>query len=132
MGKHQMRIALVIEDDHATRRTIAQLLMRDGYGVCESVIPDPIPFVPSLNVIVSDVVMPPQVDAVRAWARSMQERFGVPVVLVTGRPEILAAGAASLGIADLVAKPFDVFDLIERISQAVTAHELAAAPNRWN
>ena len=41
-----MRIALVIEDDAATRRVIAQTLLQDGYGVAESVMPEPIPFVP--------------------------------------------------------------------------------------
>jgi DNA-binding NtrC family response regulator len=127
-----MKIALVIEDDSVTRRTIAQLLMRDGYGVCESMVPEPIPFTPSLDVIVTDVVTQPDLESVRAWTRSLHQRFGVPVVLVTGRHEFVAAGAAALGIADVVAKPFDVFDLVERVSQAVAAHRVAAPPNRWN
>ena len=44
-----MRVALVIEDDYATRRVIAQALLAEGYGVCESHAPDPIPFTPSLE-----------------------------------------------------------------------------------
>jgi CheY-like chemotaxis protein len=127
-----MRIALVIEDDAATRRTIAQVLMQDGYGVAESLAPDPIPFVPSLDMIVTDVVTSPDVTSVQAWARSIDERFDVPIVIVTGRPEIIAAGAAALGVADLIAKPFDLPDLIERVALAVAAHHMAAAPNRWN
>src|SRR5438309_9834793 len=127
-----MRIALVIEDDAATRRVIAQTLLQDGYGVAESVLPEPIPFVPALDVVVTDVVTAPDVASVRAWARSIDERFDVPVVIVTGRPEILAAGAAALGVADLVAKPFEMADLVERVSVAVAAHKLAIPPNRWN
>ena len=46
-----MRIALVLEDDYATRRAIAELLLRDGYGVCEGFQADPIPFVPAIDVI---------------------------------------------------------------------------------
>ena len=127
-----MRIALVIEDDAATRRVIAQTLLQDGYGVAESVLPEPIPFVPALDVVVTDVVTAPDVASVRAWAWSIDERFDVPVVIVTGRPEILAAGAAALGVADLVAKPFEMADLVERVSVAVAAHKLAIPPNRWN
>src|SRR3989442_12524634 len=62
-----MRIALVLEDDYATRRAIAELLLRDGYGVCEGFQADPIPFVPALDVIVTDVVMRPEIEAVRLW-----------------------------------------------------------------
>src|SRR5207245_6546222 len=62
-----MRIALVLEDDYATRRAIAELLRRDGYGVCEGFQADPIPFVPALAVIVTDVVMRPDIEAVPLW-----------------------------------------------------------------
>src|SRR2546430_17074706 len=99
-----MRVALVIEDDYATRRVIAQALLAEGYGVCECHAPDPIPFTPSLDVIVTDVVTRPEVAAVRAWARSLQDRFGVPLVLVTGRSEIVAAGPAPPRVAAILAE----------------------------
>src|SRR3989442_12521508 len=105
-----MRIALVLEDDYATRRAIAELLLRDGYGVCEGFQADPIPFVPALDVIVTDVVMRPEIEAVRLWARSMTERFGVPVVLVTGRSEVVLAGPSEAGVADVLSKPFHITD----------------------
>src|SRR2546428_10991263 len=109
-----MRIALVLEDDYATRRAIAELLLRDGYGVCEGFRADPIPCVPARDVIVTDVVMRPEIEAVRLWARWMRERFGVPVVLVTGRSEVVSAGPSELGVADVVAKPVDITDLLRR------------------
>jgi DNA-binding NtrC family response regulator len=127
-----VRIALVIEDDFATRRTIAQLLLTRGYGVCETVAPEPIPFVPSLDVIVTDVVTAPDLDSVRAWTRSLQERFGVPVVLVTGREHIITAGAATIGVADVVPKPFDVDELAERVALALSTFQAEVPLVRWN
>ena len=127
-----MRVALVIEDDYATRRVIAQALLAEGYGVCESHAPDPIPFTPSLDVIVTDVVTRPEVAAVRAWARSLQDRFGVPLVLVTGRSEIVAAGAAALGVAEIVAKPFSLGELAARVARAVATFQADLPLVRWN
>src|SRR5438094_10370185 len=92
-----MRIALVIEDDAATRRVIAQTLLQDGYGVAESVLPEPIPFLPALDVVVTDVVTAPHVASLRAWARSIGERFHVPVASVTAAPEAPPAGPAAPG-----------------------------------
>jgi FixJ family two-component response regulator len=127
-----MKIALVIEDDFATRRSIAQLLLADGYGVCEGFQPDPIPFVPALDVIVSDVVTKPELDAVRLWASSIEERFGVPLVIVTGRAEIVAAGPKALGVADIVAKPFDMTDLLRRVRRAVETTQIVPGGLSWN
>src|SRR5437660_11318207 len=103
-----MRIALVIEDDAATRRVIAQTLLQDGYGVAESVMPEPIPFVPALEVVVTDVVSAPDVASVRSWAGSIDARSDVPVVILTGRTESLAAGAAALRDADPFGDPVQV------------------------
>src|SRR5207245_8336273 len=80
-----MRIALVIEDDAATRRVIAQTLLQDGYGVAESVLPEPIPFVPALDVVVTDVVTAPAVASVRASAPAIPVCLTVTAVLVTTR-----------------------------------------------
>ena len=127
-----MRVALVIDDDFATRRAIAQLLLTRGYGVCETVAPEPIPFMPSLDVIVTDVVTAPDLVSVRAWTRSLQERFGVPVVLVTGRSHIITAGAAALGVADIVPKPFDVDEHAERVALALSTFVADLPLLRWN
>ena len=127
-----MRVALVIDDDFATRRAIAQLLLTRGYGVCEGFVHEPIPFVPSLDVIVTDVVTAPDLESVRTWTGSLQQRFGVPVVLVTGRSHIITAGAAALGVADIVPKPFDVDELAERVALAVSTFVIDLPMVRWN
>src|SRR5438034_10973166 len=75
-----MRIALVIEDDAATRRVIAQTLLQDGYGVAESALPEPIPFVTGLDVVVTDVVTALDVACVGAGGRSAGGRLDAPAV----------------------------------------------------
>lgn len=118
-----MRVALVIEDDTATRMALRAVLLRAGYGVCEGFSADLIPFTPGLDVIVSDVVTRPDVEVIRQWTQSLWDRLGVRVVLVTGRQEVVAAGADALGAADVIAKPFDVDDLVARVQRVALARE---------
>jgi DNA-binding NtrC family response regulator len=127
-----MKIALVLEDDYMTRRAIAELLLHGGFGVCEGFQSDPIPFVPALDVIVSDVLTRPEIAVVRTWASSIEVRFGVPLVLITGRPEIVSAGAAALGVADIVAKPFDIKDLLQRVRRVIDTGNVVPGGLIWN
>lgn len=121
-----MRIVLVIEDDAPSRRAVAEVLLGAGYGVCEAWSAELIPMVPRLHVVVSDVVVGKTADIaqITAWARKLRERFGCPVVLLTGRSEVAARPPASLGVADVIAKPFDADDLLARVDRA--AEERAA------
>src|SRR3989442_10637875 len=93
---------------------------------------DPIPFVQAVDFIVTDVVMRPEIEAVRLWARSMTERFGVPVVLVTGRSEFVSAGPSELGVADVVAKPFDITDLLRRVRGGGDSGHVLPRALAWN
>lgn len=121
-----MRVVLVIEDDAPSRRAVAEVLLAAGYGVCEAWTADLIPMVPRLHVVVSDVVVSKTADiaTITAWARRLKDKFGCPVVLLTGKPEVAERSPASLGVADIIAKPFDAVDLLARVDRA--AEERAA------
>ncbi len=124
-----MRVVLVIEDDSAVRRLISDVLMGAGYGVCETFSSDLVPAVPRLDAVISDIAIGPtsDLDLVRQWTRRMADRFSAPVVVVTGRSEIVREGPASLGVADVIPKPFDVNDLLARVERAVSASAERAA-----
>jgi len=81
---------------------------------------------------VSDVLTRPEIAVVRTWASSIEVRFGVPLVLVTGRPEIVSAGAAALGVADIVAKPFDIKDLLQRVRRVIDTGNVVPGGLTWN
>jgi CheY-like chemotaxis protein len=124
----RMRIALVIEDDSVTRRVIADLLLEAGFGVCEAFSGDLIPFTPKLDVIVSDLVLAPNADrpTVRDWTSRIADRLRAPVVVVTGRAEMAAEDPAALGAVDVILKPFDIDDLVERVERAIAPEWTAA------
>ncbi len=65
-----MRVVLIIEDDAAARRTIADAFLRAGYGVCETHTGDLVPAVPRLDAVISDAAL-------------RVERFGAPIVAIT-------------------------------------------------
>jgi CheY-like chemotaxis protein len=124
-----MKIVLVIEDDPVVRRAVAEVLLDAGYGVCEAWSADLIPAVPRLHVVVSDVVVGQRTDleTVTSWSRRLTDRFGVPVVLLTGRDDVVQQEPAFLGVADVIAKPFDVDDLLTRVDRAAATTDQRAA-----
>jgi hypothetical protein len=62
-----MRVVLIIQRDAALRRRIADVLLRAGYGVCETHSGDLVPAVPRLDAVLTDGPLAP-------------ERFRAPVV----------------------------------------------------
>jgi CheY-like chemotaxis protein len=123
-----MRIALVIEDDAVTRRAIAEVLLEAGFGVCEAFSGDLIPFTPQLDVIVSDLVIGANADvpAVRDWTSRISDRLRAPIVVVTGRADVAREDPATVGAVDVILKPFDVDDLVERVERAIAPEWRAA------
>lgn len=73
------------------------------------------------------VIFPHDLGVVRQWSRRLADRFSAPVVVVTGRSEIVREEPVSLGVADVIPKPFDVNDLLARVERAVSASAERAA-----
>ena len=119
----------MIENDAAVRRLIADALMGAGYGVCETFSGDLVPAVPRLDAVISDIVLGPDsdLDSVRQWTRHLADRFSAPVVVVTGRSEVAQEDPATLGVVDIVPKPFDVRDLLACVERAVSVAAERAA-----
>jgi CheY-like chemotaxis protein len=116
------RTILLIEDDFATRRTIAELLIDEGFQVvcaangAEAVgVLHSSPVKPAL--IILDIWMP-FMDGIefRAIQRSLPSVKDIPVVVMTAggfRPEV----AEGLGLSRVLRKPIHESELLEAVRQ---------------
>lgn len=114
---------LLVEDDFATRRVMAELLIDEGFEVvCAANGAEAIGLLQSVptkpSVIILDIWMP-YMDGLefRALQRSLPNARDVPVVVVTAggfRPE----EAAGLGLVRVLRKPVHASDLLEAVRQS--------------
>lgn len=136
----QPRLVLVVEDDPATRRVVRRMITQLGHhlieAACAAEALDLIAQVQGLDVVLSDIDMPGNMDG-----------FGLARQLATTHPDlavVLMSGAAGCPSADkmlaktpLLAKPFATEDLHAALSQAMASevrgddpHEAAGLPGR--
>jgi len=124
----ETRRVLVVEDDPELLRVLGRVLRRAGFEVVEvdagkQAIAelDSKPF----DVILSDVHMPgiSGLDLMRAVRRV---DLDVPVILMSGMPDIASAAAAvEYGALRYLTKPIDTDRLVKLVQYATRAHELA-------
>jgi two-component system, LuxR family, response regulator FixJ len=120
------RVIHVIDDDEASRESIAFLLRTAGYEakVFSSAqrfidtLPDT-----SLSCIITDVRMPDMsgIDLVR---RLKELKVGAPVIVITGHGDIaLAVEAMKIGAADFFEKPFNDDLLLASVKNTLRQQE---------
>ncbi len=122
------RRVLVADDEPALRRAVARLLQSGGFEVVEvgdgnAAIKEVIGG--GFDVIVTDIGMPGSsgIDLLRV-VRAYD--LDVPVVLITGSPEIESAvEAVELGAIQYFAKPFEPEALRQAVERASRLHRLA-------
>jgi CheY-like chemotaxis protein len=112
---------LVVDDDASIRELLSTALEDDGYEV-----------VPASNgkdalsvverwrpdVIVLDLMMP----IMDGWtfAKRLREREEIPLVVLSAAND-LGRHAKALGAADVIAKPFDLDQLLPKVARAAQA-----------
>ena len=113
---------LVVDDEADVRKSVRMILMKAGYDVVEAedgekaikqIRSDDNPF--KVGLIICDIHMP-KVNGMETIAYFRQEFPSVPVIVLTGEPEL--AGATHLfkqGIVDYLEKPISP----EKLTQAV-------------
>jgi len=116
---------LVVDDEALIRWSLAELLTEDGYTVSEA--SDAASALAQateerFDAIVLDFRLPDCND-LHLLERIRQLQPNVPVVMMTayGTPE-MTSGALELGVFRVVAKPFDMHDMVNLVAQA---HESA-------
>ncbi len=121
--------ALVVEDDPDQRLLVSMLLkhngvevisVEDGFHALEAVAAAP------PDVIVLDLNLP-LVDGRDVLADLRQQSLATPVVVVSGAPDARER-AQALGANAVVAKPFDVADLLATVEAVLPAPSFL--PNR--
>ena len=117
---------LVVDDEADVRKSVRLILTKAGYDVREAedgekaiaqIKSNDNPF--KVSLIICDIHMP-KVNGMEAIAFFRQEFPSVPVIVLTGKPEL--AGAADLfkqGIVDYLEKPISPEKLTEAVHKSV-------------
>ena len=109
---------LLVEDEPLIREILVEELRSAGFTVCEAASADDaaelIDRRPQFSLLLTDIHMPGRMDGL-ALGRLMRSRFPeLPVVYITGRPDVLGR----LGSNEvLVHKPFTPPDILETIQR---------------
>lgn len=124
----------VVDDDEAVRESLEALLAASGFETrlfdcAES-------FLAAFDALDADCVLldvrMPGTDGLTLLERLAPARRGVPVVMMTAHGDVpMAARAMRAGAADLVEKPFQQAELVERVTAAMAraGNDAAAAPD---
>ncbi len=119
---------LVVEDDEQVRRPLARSLSTVGYDVATAA--DGVEAVALLagdafDVIVSDIAMP-ELDGIQLLRAIRERDADVPVVLVTGAPDVATAmQAIRLGALLYLTKPVDLEEMRRIVARAVRLRRIA-------
>jgi CheY-like chemotaxis protein len=113
---------MLVEDVPALRQALGRALRMYGYDVCETVDGrDALEHLPGFRpqVVLTDLMMP-GIDGVELIRRlhAAPETSGIPVVALTANEtEEAGESAREAGAVAVVAKPFDLPRLIERLRE---------------
>lgn len=113
---------IVIDDDEAIRRSLYNLLSREGYMVCMHASADEflaVSQLPAPCVLLCDMRMPGR-TGVELQAELRARGFDMPIVFVSGdsRPDEIIT-AMKHGAVDFLLKPFSTQALIDAMTQAM-------------
>jgi len=112
------RTVLVVEDDAAIRRGIADTLSAGGYGVLEAGAGDEalkIALEQAPNLLLLDIKLP-AMDGFAVLEELRKSRSSLPVIMVTALgDESDRVRGLRTGADDYVVKPFSALELLERV-----------------
>ena len=118
---------LVVEDDMAIRRLVKMVLAREGYHV--ELAADGLEAVLKLGVVDYDVIildlMMPNLDGftfISTIAENDPDRLRKIIVTSAASPGVIAARMKGKPF-DLLPKPFDINELLDRVRACVAAQE---------
>jgi FixJ family two-component response regulator len=121
MAESTRFVVAVVDDDHRTLESLADLLEAAGYDVrlyssarmvwTRGGLSD-------IDCLISDIGMP-DINGIELRRLALLERPELPVILITGRPEVRAQYAPIIERDRYFEKPFDGQQLLAAIRTAV-------------
>lgn len=122
---------LVVDDEESIRRIAVRSLTRSGFEVVEAENGERA--IAALNAgdnplmvdaILCDIAMP-KINGHEAIAYFRAQYPGVPIVVLTGYPEVdWAVSLMRAGVMDYLVKPISKDDLVTVVAKAVQSHEI--------
>jgi two-component system chemotaxis response regulator CheY len=122
---------LVVDDEESIRRIVVRTLTRSGFEVVEAENGERA--IAALNAgdnplmvdaILCDIHMP-KINGHEAIAYFRAQYPGVPIVVLTGYPEVdRAVTLMKAGVRDYLVKPIAKDDLVKVMAKAVESHEI--------
>lgn len=114
---------LVIDDDHLVPYTLSKILSRNGYEVVTAADGKRGMVLlrnEHLDLVITDIIMPEQ-EGIDTIIKLRCERPGIKIIAISGGGLIrnidFLEMARSLGADDVIAKPFEVDDLLSRLAR---------------
>jgi DNA-binding response OmpR family regulator len=125
----QKHVILVVEDDPAIRRLVTMVLQRQGYQV--DIAADGLEAVLKLGLVDYDVIvldlMMPHLDGftfLNTFAREDPDRLRKVIVTSAASPAVIRERMVRAPF-DLLPKPFDIGDLVQRVRACIDAQQTA-------
>jgi FixJ family two-component response regulator len=121
MAKSTRFVVAVVDDDHRTLESLADLLEAAGYDVrlySSATIIWKRDGLADIDCLISDIGMP-DMDGFELRRLALSERPDLPVILITGRPEIRVRYSSILERDRYFEKPFDGQQLLAAIRRAL-------------
>ncbi|HEX8362243.1 MAG TPA: response regulator [Longimicrobium sp.] len=119
-------VVLIVDDDEGARRIAAEILRRSGYTVLQAAAGTEAISVSwqhdgALDLLLTDIVLP-GMNGVQLASRIADQRPGIAVVFMSGRPEVDAVRYGVLAPSyPFLPKPYGVDELLAIVRAALPA-----------
>jgi CheY-like chemotaxis protein len=118
------QLVLLVEDDDDVRQALRRHLVELGYQVLEARDGDDaralLAAVPDIAVLVSDLVMPGELDGIGLADHARRTAPGIKIVLISGFARLSAAGVDWFDERRVLRKPFGKDDLARALEDAAS------------
>ena len=115
---------LLVEDEALIREVTAELLSSAGYDVTATCTGDEAAILLAedwFDLLLTDVTMPGQIDGIGLAEHARELHPGLPVVFVSGRPEVEQQARRVPQPTAFFPKPYDVDDLVGTVGRLASA-----------